>query len=806
MKTLLERLLMKSNSIFTLTHRQGDERVYRAQDGTKGSQKCICDVGYISGNAWNMLAITLPGFTDNEPWYVVNLVDQQNIFLASVAVLGATSAEHAVNMSLRTFNGDFCGVATASPYDVPEAQAFVLKRLLDNEARAMFKARVNYEELEKIRKRLTLTPAVWNGSADIVSHKNVGDLVSDMARNDYDSELVTKASPDSIQSEVMEGSETDQYDSIVTQVSRLDAWSKRIMIAMGDAADNVKPVNVTTTEPFKKNGVVNVAQIYELSDGQTVTIVYHNPDSTPARLDPKDILTSWKFLLNKRDVTAALQPKSGKDVNVKDLAKRILKIAEANSARFIRNQERKACAQQALDELSKIEQEKRDLLAALIQEIAELQRQLDEPIGNFAADKEKGTISGSNEDPQIAKNGLNVDQNGDIVNKQGEPFSARSITQRIITNCNLVGYVPKRTAQGYVLHRLDEPYFKENGSIIAGNPKYSNTVMKGIPKLLFERFGRTFVVIEIEGLGQKRFETIELLSRLSIPAIDEKTFFFDSVMNAYKETSAALDGFTEDKFKNTALAKAQEPDYTTAVLMIEGKLPQPYQIIEEKAQKAKDEKKAALNEELNKLRDENGKLNPLSDNPQERVKAMEEMSFTELLAFQPDFAKFLNPDLAGDDLDKAVKDRQFEIISRKAKDIKSEDYIAANQMLYPLLKAKVDSMVNDSNQNAYLVQLERLNKVKQVLQEHGISVEEPQDTQTPELSQEQNMNENPDEKWLDQIIAGEIDLAPLNMNDFSQVAEKYVSEINTPIYAKLEQALTAITSAKMEKAKAVQGA
>lgn len=801
---------MKSNSIFTVTHRQGDERVYRAQDGTKGTLKCVCDVGYIAGNAWNMLAIVLPGFTDNEAWYVVNLVDQQNVFLASVAVLGATSAEHAVNMSLRTFNGDFCGVATASPYDVPEAQAFVLKRLLDNEARAMFKSRVNYEELAKIRNRLTLVPAVWNGSSDIVSHKNVGELVSDIARNDYNSELVTQVSPAIIQSEVMQGSETDQYDSIVTQVSRLDTWSKRIMLAMGEAADKVKPVNVTTTDPFKKNGVVNVAQIYELSDGQTLTIVYHNPDSTPARLDAKDILTSWKFLLNKRDVTAVLQPKSGKDVNVNDLAKRILKIAEANSARFIRNQERKAGAQQALDELDKIEQEKRDLLASLIQEIAELQRQLDEPIGSFAADESKGTISGSNDDPQIAQNGLNVDQNGDIVNKQGEPFSARSITQRIITNSNLVGYVPKRTPKGYVLHRLDEPYFKENGAIIVGNPKYSNAVMKGVPKLMFERFGRTFVVVEIEGLGQKRFETIDLISRLSIPAKDEKTFFFDSIMNAYKETSSALDGFTEDNFNNTALAKAHEPDYTTAVLMTEGKLPQPYQIIEEKTQKAKDDKAAALNEELDKLRDENGKLNPLSDNPQERVKAIEEMSFNELLAFQPDFAKFLNKDLAGDELDKAVNDRQFEIITQTASDSNSKDYIAANQMLYPLLKAKVDSMVNDSNQNAYLVQLERLNKVKQVLQEQGISVDDPQHNTTgdvsPEINQEQNMNENPDEKWLDQIIAGEIDLAPLNMNDFSQVAEKYVSEINTPIYSKLEQALTAITSAKMDKAKAVQGA
>jgi hypothetical protein len=91
------------------------------------------------------------------------------------------------------------------------------------------------------------------------------------------------------------------------------------------------------------------------------------------------------------------------------------------------------------------------------------------------------------------------------------------------------------------------------------------------------------------------------------------------------------------------------------------------------------------------------------------------------------------------------------------------------------------------------------------VQEQMANEQIPEPTQA-EVTMNDNQSENPDEKWLDQIIAGEIDLAPLNMNDFSQVAEKYVSEINTPIYSKLEQALTAITTAKMEKAKAVQGA
>lgn len=378
---------MKSSSIFTLTHRQGDERVYRAKDGSKGCHKSICDVGYISGNAWGMLAITLPGYTEGEPWRVVNLVNQQNKYLASAAVLGATSHEHAVNMALRTFHGDFSGIATALPCDVSEAPAFVLKRLLDCDKATLHPSHISEEELNKIRDRITAIPASWHESGEILSHKNVKELVSDIVRNDYKSQLVAKVFPEQMQVQVLQGAQTNQYDSIVTQFNKLDTWSSRIMVAMGKAADKIKPVNVTTTEPFKKNGVVNIAQIYELSDGQTITIVYHNLDSIPSRLDTKDVLTSWKFLLNKRDVSTVLQPKNSKNLDITELAKRMMRIAEANSARFIRYQERKIAAEKALAELSKIEQEKREHLAAVVKEIAELKQQFGESKNNGLVDK-----------------------------------------------------------------------------------------------------------------------------------------------------------------------------------------------------------------------------------------------------------------------------------------------------------------------------------------------------------------------------------------------------------------------------------
>ena len=62
---------------------------------------------------------------------------------------------------------------------------------------------------------------------------------------------------------------------------------------------------------------------------------------------------------------------------------------------------------------------------------------------------------------------------------------------------------------------------------------------------------------------------------------------------------------------------------------------------------------------------------------------------------------------------------------------------------------------------------------------------------------------NPDEAWLDQIIGGEIDATTLNMDDFMNVAQKYASEPDQPIYAKLEEALNTVTKAKVAKAQGV---
>lgn len=119
-----------------------------------------------------------------------------------------------------------------------------------------------------------------------------------------------------------------------------------------------------------------------MSDGQTVTILFYNPDSTPSKLLPNDILTSWKWILNSRDVTAVLQPETGKDVNIPTLASRIMQLVEKNHNRFVRNKVKLEKENAKLADLTETVTQKENIIAELDKEIAEWQAKVDELVAN----------------------------------------------------------------------------------------------------------------------------------------------------------------------------------------------------------------------------------------------------------------------------------------------------------------------------------------------------------------------------------------------------------------------------------------
>jgi len=130
-------------------------------------------------------------------------------------------------------------------------------------------------------------------------------------------------------------------------------------------ADEPNPSGLDTT--FKRNGVVNLAAVYRLTDGQSFTIVFHNPDSTPGKLAKTDTLIAWKFLLNKRDITIVVAPEKGEDLKLPEVAKRVMDLAAKNSAAFARANkgvaERVALISGLKTEIAELEAEKTQVQA-----------------------------------------------------------------------------------------------------------------------------------------------------------------------------------------------------------------------------------------------------------------------------------------------------------------------------------------------------------------------------------------------------------------------------------------------------------
>ena len=71
-----------------------------------------------------------------------------------------------------------------------------------------------------------------------------------------------------------------------------------------------------------------------LSDGQSVSIIFHSPTSDGARIKNDDSLTAFRFLLNKRDVSHVVAPVNGRDISLPQVCMSLSNLIERNSRKF----------------------------------------------------------------------------------------------------------------------------------------------------------------------------------------------------------------------------------------------------------------------------------------------------------------------------------------------------------------------------------------------------------------------------------------------------------------------------------------
>ena len=182
----------------------------------------------------------------------------------------------------------------------------------------------------------TVPRPIWLANG-VPASESIGDVWAGLSRHDGTARLLLDAVSMADLTELGVGQPKVALDAIVTEAGRLKPRMDSLMHVMEAVADEkVKPLAYQISEPLKRHGGLHIAVLFELADGQTVTIWFHNPDSTPAKISPVDELVSWKWMLNKKDITLTVAPEAGADLDVREVARRVMALSLKNSPAFAR--------------------------------------------------------------------------------------------------------------------------------------------------------------------------------------------------------------------------------------------------------------------------------------------------------------------------------------------------------------------------------------------------------------------------------------------------------------------------------------
>jgi len=313
-----------------------------AKTGKRWVNRMAAHYGYIcgtKGNDGDEVDCFIGPYPQSDRAYVIN----QNIggrFDEVKVMLAFPDEASARRAYLDSYDRDWRGLASLVPVSIPQLKWW-LKH--GNMRRALRPDDLPHEGLEAMTRKV-----YWNSDAQ--PHDGTLDhILYDIRRSDAGENLLMDAVT---MQEIIEDSDGElSLDALVSPYARLERRMEILRGIMERTGDKVKPVAMQVTQPFKQRGVANVAAIFELSDGQTVSIYFHNPDTTPGKMAPTDEVISWKWLLNKKDITIVVAPERGADLNVREVARRIMRLAEKNSAAFARANAKRAERMQTIADL-----------------------------------------------------------------------------------------------------------------------------------------------------------------------------------------------------------------------------------------------------------------------------------------------------------------------------------------------------------------------------------------------------------------------------------------------------------------------
>lgn len=338
---------------------------------------CDANIGYVSGKKRKINAILCDGY-DGDSWTVLNIVDKNGLFLDHLAIQGAVSPEQEKVLCSKYFpqakNHKFYSETTISEG--------AMKLFLDGANLPNNTAFLLQDDANKLENQITVQNVIWSDDGEkLVSHGGyLSQLMLDMASSDVNGDLVANVTPKDVLTSLMGDSVQDgMFDAMVLEYRHLSRTVSRVADALKQAGNEEFFVkNVTEIQPFRSMGVVSVGASFEMSDGQVITVLFNNPDVTPAKITKTDVITSWKWLLNRRDVTAVLQPRAVDAKKYPLIARRMFTLLAKNHERYKRNQFKRNADEKLLNELITQLESQQSKSRTFDSDIASIQKQIDD--------------------------------------------------------------------------------------------------------------------------------------------------------------------------------------------------------------------------------------------------------------------------------------------------------------------------------------------------------------------------------------------------------------------------------------------
>lgn len=328
-----------------------------------------------------------------------------------------------------------------------------------------------------------------------------------------------------------------ELDALVVPMMRLERVAGIMQNQMKRYGSEA--LNFQVSKPFKKNGTAQVAVVYELADGQTISIYFHNPDVTPAKIAPQDELISWKWMLNKKDITILVAPEKGQDLDPREVMRRVAKIAIKNRPTFERNNAAR------VERVARVE--------ALKAEIVVLEKEVDDKTHELEILRMKLEEKRRMPEPEPEPEAKPEPQ----PEEEAAPSLADELTEKI---ANLNSLMDVRDLQAAIrnpeLSRKDKKRLKD---ALEARVDAINTERAERKAKLFEEFGQQIAAIETE---EDRDQVKAALTSVTGFTDEEKSNLFAKISEKFAMVRKAAQE-AERKAAEQAAPAPEEPKEET---------------------------------------------------------------------------------------------------------------------------------------------------------------------------------------------------------------------------------------------------